>query len=125
MRRLAKSLDHDVALASRVGTGSLLSSRAEGGGRRTCLRHSAGSDCVCRPGRSPASLVAVVDDDPAAIDAMARAVLDLGRGVVVAAAMRGHCSMHWGDAGATPICRRGPAPGVRRQRRNHCARAAR
>jgi signal transduction histidine kinase/CheY-like chemotaxis protein len=72
VRRLAKLLEHDVALASRLGTGSCFRIDAP---RAADAVHAFASEA---PGPGPAghatlegTLVAVVDDDPAAIDAMA------------------------------------------------------
>jgi hypothetical protein len=72
VRRLAKLLGHDVALASRVGTGScfrIAVPRAADAAHAFAGRASG----IASAGRASlaGTLVAVVDDDPAAIDAMA------------------------------------------------------
>jgi len=72
VRRLAKLLDHEVTLVSRLGTGSCF--RIDAPRAADAVHAFAGA----APGRGPAghatlegALVAVVDDDPTAIDAMA------------------------------------------------------
>jgi signal transduction histidine kinase len=73
VRRLAKLLSHDVAVASRLGTGSCFCIDAP---RVADAAHAfaAIKADVARAGRASleGTLVAVVDDDPAAIDAMTK-----------------------------------------------------
>ncbi len=71
VRRLAKLLGHDVGVASRAGSGSCF--RIEAPRAADALHAFAGAvpDVACVGRASLAgTLVAVVDDDPAAIDAM-------------------------------------------------------
>ena len=72
VRRLAKLLNHDVALSSRVGAGS--SFRIDAPRAADAVRAFAGiAPGVPATGRATlrGTLVAVIDDDPTAIDAMA------------------------------------------------------
>ena len=72
VRRLAKLLDHEVALVSRLGTGSCF--RIDAPRAADAVHAFAGIGAgVASTGRASldGTLVAVVDDDPAAIDAMA------------------------------------------------------
>ena len=71
VRRLAKLLDHDVAVASRPGAGSCF--RIDAPRAADAVHAFAGMTAdIARAGRASleGTLVAVVDDDPAAIDAM-------------------------------------------------------
>ena len=71
VRRLAKLLGHDVGVASRLGSGSCF--RIEAPRAADAVHAFAGTvpDVACVGRASLAgTLVAVVDDDPAAIDAM-------------------------------------------------------
>jgi two-component system, sensor histidine kinase len=73
VHRLAVLLDHRVEIVSCVGRGSrfrVLAARAAGGTSRRALRIAPGATARCGPRAIAGALVAVVDDDPAAVDAM-------------------------------------------------------
>ncbi len=72
VRRLAKLLGHDVALASRLGTGSCfrIDAARAADAAHAFAGHAPGMRSAGRASLD-GTLVAVVDDDPTAIDAMA------------------------------------------------------
>ena len=83
VRRLAKLLGHDIALVSRLGSGSCFRISVP---RAADAVHAFGSPvpALASAGRASldGTLVAVVDDDPAAIDAMAELFATWGATVV-------------------------------------------
>lgn len=73
VHRLAVLLDHRVEIVSCVGRGSrfrVLAAQAAGGSSRRALRIAPGATVRGGPHAIAGALVAVVDDDPAAVDAM-------------------------------------------------------